>query len=131
MNFNVDIEEEKAQRAKYFGETQEDIEGKLISYKETFSGETCAERIAELWSTIRDDEGAITYLAEIYAERTGMRVRSIQEDGVTLVRGIAKALVFKCRGLPFEIYDRFARRPHCEPETRERGVEDMLLLESL
>ena len=131
MEFNICNEDRKAQRLRYFGETQEDIEGKLVSYKETLLGQTRGEMIAELWSAIRDDKGALTYLAEVYAERHGVRARDIPKDGVNIVRGIAKALVFECRGLPSEIHERFVRRAHCGNEMNECGIEDMLLLESL
>jgi len=102
------------QRERYFGETREDVEDRLISCNDSIFGGVLGRGVEDLWRAIRSDCAAMNYLAEVYAERTGSKVRTIQEDGIHPVRCMAKEILFASGRLPVEIHERFERRKNSD-----------------
>lgn len=124
----VNEKDEESQRKKYFKETARDVEERLVLYNDVIFGGVLGRGVEDLWLSVRRDPAALTYLAEIYADRVGERVRTMGKDGLERVSDAARKILLISGGLPAEVHDRFGRRKK-RPTQNFNFERDVLCLE--
>ena len=108
------------ERMRYFGQTKREVIDQILAANGAVFKRMDREGTArQIYYSIRENYGALTYLAEVYAARAGEKARTISEDGIDEVRRSARLLLAREGRLPNEIHDEKHKRDPDYSRNRE------------